>query len=193
MANNPLFNGAPGTLDETVIRPEHDNPHFGWRWLVSGGYLLLAAAFIFFILFYQRTRELGAGVDIFLDPLMIPVYCCAVAAFLLLLRTQVGWVMATIIVSAIIVLSAIGLIVQFIPAIEPVARGRGGRMLSSTVSTLLACGVFYLLSHPRLRAGFRIPQSWIRRCITLGGAIGAGIGMWLIWLVTTYGSEVNVF
>lgn len=186
MADNPLSSRSAGTLDEAVIRPENETPRFGWRWWVCCLYILALAVMTFLLIDAQAVEyaldfhftALGG------EPVFYASMFMLTAGLLLFFRTQLGWVMATAIVSGMIVLSTIGFVVQFIPAIEPVRTGQWGRLASSTISIGLACFVFYLLSHPRLRAGFRIPQSWIRRCVTLGGFVGTGIGMWLIWMAT---------
>lgn len=187
MDNNPFSEPSSGTLDENVIRPGEVMPRFGWRWALSCFYQFILAAGVSLCLKEASveealfTREFGY---LLIDPAFFPGVLLFLAAVLLLLRTQVGWVMSTSVVSGMIVLSTIGFVVQFIPTIEPVTDGRWARLTTATVSAGFACFVFYLLSHPRLRAGFRIPQSWIRRCVTLGGLLGTGVGMWMIWLAT---------
>jgi len=184
MPLNPLSQDDPGTLDETLIRSGKPRERFGWRWLVSCVYLLLLAGLMTVVLWPAgvTARDAVTLSGIVRFPEAIFVLLPLLGSCLLFFRTQIGWVLGTILVSAMIVLSALGFIAQFMPSIEPVNHLRGARMLTSSTSLILACAVFYLLSHSTLRAAFRIPNSWIQRCITLGGLLGTGLGIWLLYL-----------
>lgn len=185
MDRNPFSKPTFGTLDETVVRPGEVVPRFGWRWALSCLYLIGLSTLIFVVVLLSEIELAGQDLpEVLLNANGILFLIVLLITVLLISRTQAGWVGATMIVSGMIVLSTIGFVVQFIPTIEPVTDGRWARLATSGISVGLACFVFYLLSHPRLRAGFRIPQSWIRRCVTLGGLLGTGVGMWLIWLAT---------
>lgn len=189
MPTNPLHQQEAGTLDENVIRPNAQRARFGWRWLVSCLYLIFLTSVIALILWPQGYSGHNlSGITSFLElPNGLFVLLPLLSSGLLFFRTQIGWVMGTIIVSAMIVVSALGLIAQFIPSIEPADAFRGARMLTSSISLLLACGTLYLLSHRTLRAGFRVPNSWIQRSITFGGLIGTGTGVWLLYLTGMFG------
>lgn len=185
MDRNPFSKPTFGTLDETVVRSGEVLPRFGWRWALSCLYLIGLSTLIFVVVLLSEIELAGQDLpEVLLNANGILFLIVLLITVLLISRTQAGWVGATMIVSGMIVLSTIGFVVQFIPTIEPVTDGRWARLATSGISVGLACFVFYLLSHPRLRAGFRIPQSWIRRCVTLGGLLGTGVGMWLIWLPT---------
>lgn len=186
---NPLHQQEAGTLDETIIRTNASKGRFGWRWLLSCLYLVLLTGLIVLVLrpeIYssQNLMEVANFLE-FPDALFVLIPL--LSSGLLFFRTQMGWVLGTVIVSSMIVISALGLIAQFMPRIEPVDAFRGARMLTSSASLLMACGVLYLLSHPTFRAGFRVPNSWIQRCITLGGLIGTAMGVWLLYLTGLFG------
>ena len=138
--------------------------------MLSCLYLLLLASMVVLVLWPVTVggRSQLDLINLLVFPEALFVLVPLLSGVLLFFRTQVGWVLAMMVVSAMIVLSALGLTAQFIPRIEPVDYLRGARMLTSSASLLLACGIFYLLSHPALRAGFRVPRSWIRPCISLG-------------------------
>ena len=184
MPPNPLFQDDPGTLDEALIRSGKSRDRLGWRWLLSCVYLLLLAGLMAVVVWpADVTASDAITLSSFVQfPDALFVLVPLLGSCLLFFRTQIGWVLGTILVSAMIVLSALGFIAQFMPSIEPVNHLRGARMLTSSISLILACAVFYLLSHPTLRAAFRIPNSWIQRCITLGGLLGTGLGIWLLYL-----------
>lgn len=189
MASNPLHRPSAGTLDETIIRPNAPKARYGWRWALSCLYLFLLAGLMALVLWSMGAAKPEAllFVNRFDFPELLLILLPLLSGCLLFFRTQVGWVMATIILAAMIVLSTLGLIAQFMPSIEPENYLRGTRVVTSFSSMALACGVFYLLSHPALRAGFRVPQSWIRRCVTLGGLLGTGFGVWLLYLTGLFG------
>ena len=189
MSFNPLHHPSTDTLDEGIIRPDSPQPHLGWRWVLSCLYLFLLTGLMALTLFSVGEQNLAAltPAQAFDFPEVLLIVLPFLAGWLLFFRTQVGWVMATNIVATMIVISALGFIAQFMPTIEPDDNFRGARMSTSFFSLLLACGVLYLLSHPALRAGFRVPQSWIRRCITLGGLLGTGFGVWLLYLTGLFG------
>ena len=180
---NPLHSHRPGTLDESVIRGADTPKSFGWRWALVLAYLLLVIALTTTII----TSTLGIFftdtplTDYFREPRLLIPAVFVLTFLLFLFRWQAGWVMATTLVAGFIVLSTIFFVIQYVPAIEPDERWRTSRKIAMAISGALACGVFYLLSHPRLRAGFRIPQSWTGHCVTLGGLIGTGVGLFLIW------------
>lgn len=189
MPLNPLHRQPAGTLDETIIRPETPRARLGWRWAISCIYLLLLAGLMTLTLWLFGVTDPDAfwPVNTFRFPEALLVLLPLLSGCLLFFRTQSGWVLATILVATMIVVSALSLIAQFMPSIQPSNGLRSILMLIAFASLVLACGVLYLLSHPALRAGFRIPQSWVQRCITLGGLLGTGLGLWLLYITSLFG------
>lgn len=186
MADNPLTKTEFGMLDENVIRPDGKPVRYGWRWCVSCFYMVGLSVPLFWLGLELASVPVDPGEDLTALLSVSSLLTAAVsilATGLLIVRTQTGWVASTVIVSGTIVLATIGFVIQFIAAIEPVDRGREVRMLTSVVLAGCSCFALYLLSHPQLRAGFRIPQSWVGRCVTLGGLLGTGGGLYLIWWV----------
>ena len=166
------------------MRPLRKKKGFGWRWVVPLIYLTIVSCALgvliySYLVYYTRFVEIY---EWYKDPALIALTILLPGLGLYLFRTQAGWVYATSLTSAVLVLSAIGALAELIPGFLPINTG-WAPVITGFVSALLASGVFYLLSHRQLRAAFRVPRSWVGRCVTLGGMIGTGAGLYLIWLV----------
>lgn len=183
-----LFPSDPETLDGAVIRRLQPTGGFGWRWAVSGLFLTLLLAFFLFLADanYRAPWKIGgtewSALEFATQPDSIVALIVGLGTALFWFKTQIGWVLAKTIVSATLVVFIIGLIVQFIPGIEPNTTHRTARILVSIVAIGLTGFTFYLLSHQTLRGGFRIPNSWVWRCVTLGGVIGMVLGGYLTFM-----------
>ena len=173
------------TLDGAVIRPLRGRVGFGWRWWVSGIFLTIVCLAVGLMVWATAvdTVRLGEGLPPFTTTLLQPeqliTLVCALGAAFFWLRRQLGWVFAQSLLSALLVVSAIGLFSQFV-GVEAGLPGRSGRVLVAGVLLLLTGVVFGLVSHPKLRAAFRVPKRWVGRCVTLGGVIGTLVGVGLL-------------
>lgn len=189
MLNDPT---RPDTLDDVAL-PEQEVKPWGWQsivlvillWLVVG---LCAGSMISL---YGQDVFAGWPPDpdqdrytLLMLALILLGGLAGQAAIFLIVRKQIGWVIALFLTSLTFVLTvfSLGWLLSGVPGPGLTFLEKSG-IIDYLIGVILLAGfMLYLITTQPVRLALRIPGSWINRVLSFGGLAGAAIGMLLLWL-----------
>jgi hypothetical protein len=174
----------PDILDQGAIASPQ-TASWNWQLTALASLMFAMSALLLFNVYGElRSNAVRYTSQIWMTWLTTGVGVMALmSAFLLRRRSPAGWCMASVLITSMVVLSAVFL-GKFLLALSKsfISVSELPPELLLEMGLLpLSCFMLWLISQKTVRQIFGIPFKWFWICLAIGGIMGAGTGALLIW------------